>query len=124
MNSKEGSNESKIADTELFISKALRIGVVLSASIIGLGLLMLLLSGDSGYQSGSFPTSLFQIFQGLVLMKSYAVILTGLVILIFTPVFRVGISIITFVKEKDYLYVVLTSIVFTILVISFLLGKE
>lgn len=38
-------------------------------------------------------------------------ILAGLLLLILTPVFRVGISIITFLKEKDYLYTVITWVI-------------
>jgi Predicted membrane protein len=91
--------------------------------VVGLGLLMLIIAGNSGYPGNSFPTSLIQIINGLIAFKPYAVILTGLLILILTPVFRVGISIVTFLKEKDYLYVIITSIVFIILIISFLLGK-
>lgn len=124
MTSDKSSKQSKIDSTEIFISKALRIGVVISAAVICTGLLMLIITGNSGYPSHSFPTSILQIVKGLASLKPYAVILAGLVILIFTPVFRVGISVLTFIKEKDYLYVALTSIVFIILVISFLLGKE
>jgi uncharacterized membrane protein len=123
MSQEATTKNGKIEDTEILISKTLRIGVILSAFVIGLGLLMLIITGNSGYPGNSFPTSLIQIIKGLSAFKPYAVILTGLFILILTPVLRVGISIITFIKEKDYLYVIITSIVFLILIISFLLGK-
>ncbi|MED2647608.1 DUF1634 domain-containing protein, partial [Bacillus thuringiensis] len=55
--------------------------------------------------------------------KAYAIILLSLFLLILTPVFRVGVSLITFWIEKDTLYVIITGIVFTILMISFALGK-
>lgn len=116
-------NKSNIVDTEIFISKALRIGVLASAITMAIGLIMLIISGNTGYPGDTFPTSISQILYGLVSLKPYAVILTGLFILILTPVFRVGISIVTFLIEKDYLYVTITSIVFIILIISFLLGK-
>lgn len=119
----ELNTSKRIEDTEIFISKALRFGVVLSAATIGLGLLLLIITGNSGYNGNTFPTSPVQIVKGLLLLKPYAVILTGLLLLILTPVFRVGISIITFLKEKDYLYTAITSIVFIILMISFILGK-
>ena len=114
---------SKIEDTEIFISKALRIGVLLSAATIALGLLLFLITGKSGYPGNTFPSSPVQILQGLLQIKPYAVILTGLMLLILTPIFRVGVSIITFFMEKDYLYVTITSIVFIILMISLFLGK-
>jgi uncharacterized membrane protein len=43
--------------------------------------------------------------------------------IVLTPVFRVGVSILVFIKEKDSLYVKITSAVFIILIISFVLGK-
>ncbi len=46
----------------------------------------------------------------------------GLFCLILTPVLRVVVSLFTFLKEKDYLYVGITGIVLIILVISFLIG--
>ncbi|EPR13426.1 DUF1634 domain-containing protein [Ruminiclostridium papyrosolvens] len=115
--------KSRIEGTEVFISKILRIGVIVSAIVIGFGLILLFATGKSGYPGSFFPTSLGDIFSGLAVLKPYALILTGLLILIITPVFRVGISIFTFLKEKDYMYVIITTIVFVILVISFLLGK-
>jgi uncharacterized membrane protein len=117
------NKSQKIEDTEILISKALRIGVVLSASVIGLGFLLFIVTGSSGYPGSSFPTSPIMILKGLAGFKPYAVIMTGLLILILTPVFRVGISIVTFIKEQDFLYVVITSIVFVILIVSLLLGK-
>jgi uncharacterized membrane protein len=84
---------------------------------------MFLITGNSGYPINTYPTNPLLIFQGVAALKPYAIILTGLFILILTPVFRVGVSIIVFLKEKDYLYVKITAIVFTILIVSFLLGK-
>ncbi len=115
--------KSRIEGTDIFISKILRIGVIVSAVVIVFGLILLFVTGNSGYPGSSFPTSLVEIFTGLAVFKPYAVILTGLLILIITPVFRVGVSIFTFMKEKDYMYVIITTIVFIILIVSFLLGK-
>lgn len=116
-------DESKIGDVEIIISKSLRIGVMLSAVTILVGLLMFLSSGNSGYPGNSYPTTLTSIIKGLLLLKPYGIIMTGLLILISTPVFRVGVSIIVFFKEKDYLYVKITALVFAILLFSFMLGK-
>lgn len=108
---------------EIIISKVLIAGVLLSAAIILIGLMMYLITGSSGYQGNTYPTNPQIIFQGVLLLKPYAIILFGLFILILTPILRVGISIIVFIKERDFLYVNITSIVFIILIISFLLGK-
>jgi len=48
--------------------------------------------------------------------------LAGLLLLILTPVIRVGVSILVFIKARDHLYVWITAIVFAILVTSFLIG--
>lgn len=116
-------DESKIGDIEIIISKFLRAGVILSGLIILVGLLMFLVSGKSGYPGSSYPTTPVAIIKGLLVLKPYAIIMTGLLILISTPVFRVGVSIIVFAKEKDYLYVKITAAVFAILLISFMMGK-
>lgn len=116
-------SESKIEEVELVISRSLQVGVILSAAIMLTGFIMYLVTGNSGYAGNTFPTSLQVIFAGLLALKPYAIILTGLLILILTPVFRVGISILVFMKEKDYLYVKITAVVFAILIVSFVLGK-
>ncbi len=115
--------KSNIDEVEIVISKFLMFGVVLSAIIIFIGFMMFLVTGKSGYPGSTYPTNPINIFRGLVQLKPYGIILTGLLVLIATPVFRVGVSIIVFVKEKDYLYVKITSLVFIILMISFILGK-
>jgi uncharacterized membrane protein len=115
--------KSNIEDIEIIISKSLQVGVLLSAIVMLAGFLMFILTGHSGYENNTFPSSLPMIMQGLVAFKPYAIILTGLFFLILTPVFRVGVSIIVFLKEKDFLYVAITAIVFSILIVSFLLGK-
>jgi uncharacterized membrane protein len=115
--------KSNIEDVEIVISKCLKIGVLFSAAVMFIGLLMFIITGNSGYPDNTFPTDILVVFDGLVSLKPYAVILTGLLILILTPVFRVGVSIIVFLKEKDYRYVKITALVFAILIISFLIGK-
>lgn len=115
--------KSNIGEMEIVISRFLRTGVMLSAVIVGIGLIMYLVSGKSGYPGDTYPITPSEIFKGLLMLKSYAVIMTGIIVLILTPVFRVGVSILVFIKEKDYLYVKITSLVLLILIISFVLGK-
>lgn len=112
-----------IEDIELIISKCLKIGVLASAAVIATGLALFLITGTGGYPDNSFPTDPLVILQGVAALKPYAVILAGLFILILTPVFRVGVSIIVFLKEKDHMYVKITAVVLAILIVSFLLGK-
>ena len=117
--------KSKNSDEiETIISRSLQFGVLLSAVIMIIGLVMFIVTGNGGYAGDNvFPTSLAATVQGILALKPYAIISAGLLILIVTPVFRVGVSIIVFLKEKDFIYVKITALVFIILLISFLLGK-
>ena len=119
---KETENQ-KSAMMEVVISKSLRYGVAVSAITILIGLILFITTGESGYDYNYFPSTPSEIFAGLMSLKPYGIMMAGLLLLIFTPVFRVGVSIIAFFLEKDYLYVVITSIVFIILIVSFILGK-
>ncbi|AST57523.1 DUF1634 domain-containing protein [Thermoanaerobacterium thermosaccharolyticum] len=124
MESKKNQNQNeKIENMELIISKTLRAGVLISALIILIGLIIFFATNNSGYPANSYPTSIAAVLKGLLSLKPYSIIMTGLLVLILTPVFRVGVSIITFFQEKDYMYVYITSAVFIILIFSFLLGK-
>ncbi|WP_088809846.1 MULTISPECIES: DUF1634 domain-containing protein [Listeria] len=108
---------------EIIVGGLLRIGVLVSAAIIILGLGLYMVTGESGYPGSTYPTSFTAIFSGLAALKPFAIMMFGLLCLIFTPVFRVIVSLFTFLKEKDYLYVGITGIVLFILLISFLIGK-
>lgn len=120
----EQQNQTRgVEEVELAVSKILRICVIVSAVFIAVGLLMFLFSGQSGYPGDTFPTTLKDIFSGLVELKPYAIISLGLLFLIMSPVIRVAVSILVFLKERDYLYVAITGLVFLILIISFFLGK-
>ncbi len=101
-------------------------GVILSASVITLGLLLLPTrpGGLSVQRLLDFPYSLSQVVQGLLILRPQAVIALGLILLIATPVTRVAVSIITFALERDRQYVVITSLVLAILLFSmFYLGS-
>ncbi|MBC1936929.1 DUF1634 domain-containing protein [Listeria grandensis] len=118
----KSTTDEEMHRVELVVSSLLRIGVMLSAGIILLGLILLMFTGTSGYPGTTYPTSLTAIFDGISHMKPYAIIMFGLFCLILTPVLRVVVSFVTFLKEKDYLYVGITAIVLIILTISFLIG--
>ena len=86
-------------DPDLAISWLLRIGVLLSATLITVGMITHL-AGGSGR----------------------VIIMAGLLILIATPVARVAFSIFIFVQERDRLYVAITSAVLLILLFGFAVG--
>ncbi|MCI1895158.1 MAG: DUF1634 domain-containing protein [Lactobacillus sp.] len=109
-------------DIELIIGQILRIGVIIAAAVIVLGLALLLITGQSGYPAGVHPSKPGAILQGVIAFKPYAVLMLGLFLLILTPVLRVVVSIYAFIKEKDHLYAWITTIVLVILVIAMVIG--
>lgn len=113
----------ELAAVELVVSRFLRAGVVLSAVVIGTGLLMFLITDSSGYPDDVFPTGLIEIVQGLMALKPYGIILTGLFLLILTPVLRVAVSLLVFWKQRDWMYMGITTVVLGILIISFFIGR-
>jgi uncharacterized membrane protein len=49
--------------------------------------------------------------------------MAGLLLLLATPVLRVAVSILAFIYEKDGIFVMITSIVLALLLLSFVLGR-
>lgn len=112
--------------TNIIIGWILQAGVILSAAVIALGLLLLPTrpGGLSGQRLLNFPDTLAQVAAGLLILRPQAIIALGLLLLIATPVLRVAVSIIVFAFERDRTYVIITCIVLAILLFSiFFLGN-
>jgi uncharacterized membrane protein len=118
---------------DLAISRLLRGGVVISISVVIAGLILTfvhhpaylsskLALGELTAVAESFPHSLAGVWQELTQMRGQALVALGLLLLIATPVARVGLSIIIFAIEKDRLYVGITVTVLLLLFASFVLG--
>lgn len=114
--------------TSTIIGWILRVGVILSTTIILVGVLLLLLQpGGLTAQSmdlGMFPHTLAQVWSGLLMLRTQAVIASGLLLLIATPVVTVITSAVAFAVERDRRFVVITLIVLAILILSLLIGKS
>ncbi|MEM3427935.1 MAG: DUF1634 domain-containing protein [Nitrososphaerales archaeon] len=136
-----GSNNRRGEDAsgrkEVVLSLILQLGVMSSAAIIILGVILMILTGHSGYGAGFetarllyfdeskvphrfYPTDFWTILSGLLSLKPFAIIDLGIVMLVATPILRVGMSILLFAIEGDKKYVVITSLVFAILILSIL----
>jgi uncharacterized membrane protein YfcA/uncharacterized membrane protein len=102
----------------------LQIGVMLSAAIILLGIVLLPTrpGGLSPERVLTFPQTLSLLASELLVLRPQAVITLGLLLLIATPVIRVAASIVAFALEGDRRYVVITSVVLLILLFSLFLG--
>ncbi|GBC75175.1 hypothetical protein HRbin06_00489 [archaeon HR06] len=135
---KRGREEDTSYRKEVMLSLVLRLGVISSVAIIILGVILMILTGHSGYGAGFdiakllyydeskiphrfYPTNLQTILNGLLSLKPFAIIDFGLIVLIATPILRVGMSIILFGIEGDKKYIIITSLVFTILILSILI---
>ena len=124
-------NQKKTQHTKDYTSNIigwiLRGGVILSATIILIGLVLLLvhIEGQPGFvmSIGTSPHSFSQVWSGLKVLQPQAIIATGLLLLIATPVITVTTSLVAFAIERDRRFVVITSIVLAILLASMLIGK-
>jgi len=110
-------------DMEEVLGRVLRMGIILSASVIAIGLTHLFISGQSGYATGIYPTTPLSIISGVLQTKPFAEIMLGLNFLILTPVARMLMALLLFWKERDRIYVGITGIVLAILAVSMALGK-
>lgn len=123
-------------DMELFIGKLLRYGVMVSCGITLLGGVLYLIQHfgeeSSKYKASDIPNEAFgvdhylrelsTIFPRMLQLDGAAIIQFGVCVLIATPVLRVAFSALAFLIEKDYLYVVITLIVLSIIMANMLLG--
>lgn len=132
------NNEIKPIQIELFIAHLLRWGVGTSFVIVAIGIFLVLITGQTGYQSirlddlnsflkyqsgpPEYPNSINDIIAGILVFKPYALIALGLVILIAIPVMRVAVSVLAFSIERDWIYVAITAFVLLMLIFSFVFG--
>ena len=125
---------------EALISDVLRAGVLLSAGVILLGVALFALRRSTGYAviqphhlgdmiafhqkrgPGFFPTAPRDVLAGAAAGKPWAVVGLGMLLLIATPVVRVGLSLALFAAERDWLYVGITALVLGVLILSLAVG--
>jgi uncharacterized membrane protein len=112
-------------DMESVMGTLLITGVIISAALVVFGGIIYLYHNGFSYPHfktfRSEPSSLRsvkQIIKGVGQLDSLSIIQLGLLLLIATPVSRVIFSIIGFLFEKDYLYVIISLIVLIILAYS------
>jgi uncharacterized membrane protein len=118
---------------DLAISRVLRIGVLTSIAVIATGMLVTFIHhpgyfssrpslGTLTSASESYPRSVGAVVQGAIEGRGQAIISLGVLLLIATPVARVALSIVIFAIEHDRLYVLITTAVLLLLILSFVLG--
>jgi uncharacterized membrane protein len=119
----------KDTDMQSLLGHVLRAGTVISISVVFLGgALYLYRHGHAvaNYRTfvgiPNFVKHFPGIISGVVNIKGQAIIQTGIILLIATPILRVVCSAIGFVLEKDYLYVGISVLVLFIIFMSLLSG--
>ncbi|MEJ2050958.1 MAG: DUF1634 domain-containing protein [Calditrichota bacterium] len=122
-------NQVRIEDIQKFISKILITGVIISTLFVLAGGLLYLISSGSGIPKyhvfkgePAGMKSILAIIKNLFTLRSEDIIQFGLLLLMLTPVARVLFTVITFLHEKDYIYVLVTFIVLSVLCFSLISG--
>jgi uncharacterized membrane protein len=128
------ADNTHLSRAEEWISITLRAGVLVSLALIVFGTLVTFTHHPQYLASeadltrlttpgAAFPHTLADLAAGLVAFRGQAIVVAGLIVLIATPVLRVGISVLVFLADRDYAFVLITTTVFVILIASFLLGR-
>jgi uncharacterized membrane protein len=115
---------------ETWVGVMLRTGVMLAAAIVLFGGILYLVHNpgprpDYTHFRGE-PTQLIRvgaIVHGVAALHPESIIMLGLLVLIATPVARVGMCIVGFLMERDRLYTWVSTIVLLILLYSLFLHK-
>ena len=112
-------------DIQLIVGNLLRAGVLLSMGIVLIGGCVYLLwhgkelADYSVFDSNKVTLkSIPAISASVTTFKGPSIIQFGLLLLIFTPIARVIMSVISFFIEKDYLYVIIGLIVLAVIMLS------
>jgi len=124
-------HEPRWVDTA--ISNLLRAGVVISMSVVVIGLVFTFIHHPQYVRSTNalgrltdagvvYPHRLRDVAMQLRHGRGQAMIMLGLLLLIATPVARVAFSIVAFALERDRLYVTITVGVLVLLIVSFVIG--
>ncbi|HEX9067673.1 MAG TPA: DUF1634 domain-containing protein [Ktedonobacterales bacterium] len=113
------------ASLETLISVVLRAGVVLSGALVALGGLLVVGREWLAHSppATEYPHSIAAVISGVAHGDGVAILTLGLLVLLATPIVRVALSLVGYVRERDWRYVVITAIVLSIITLSLLLGK-
>lgn len=111
-------------DMQQLIGTALRVGVMTACSIALIsGLYYLVVHGTEPVPNyttfqgePSSLTSIKGIFMGLLHFEAKNWMQLGVIVLMLTPIMRILLSLIDFARERDWLYVSITAIVFLVII--------
>ena len=115
------------------ISNLLRAGVLLSIGVVLLGLLFTFVHhpqymtsktelGQLTSPATLYPHTVRGVLAETLGERGQAIVMLGLLLLIATPITRVAFTIVAFIVERDRVYVAITIVVLTLLLVSLFTG--
>lgn len=123
--------------TEILIGKSLRVGVITAMMLTVIGGAIYLFqhygmatvyaaipkeSKDAFIGTPTYLRQLSTMIPRIVQFDGAAIIQLGVTVLIFTPILRVILSLISFLREKDKLYITITAIVLIVILFNMIFG--
>jgi uncharacterized membrane protein len=133
------TNAEKLAEEkiELVVARVLRVGVVLSLSVVLIGLVLAFIQDASSVSRGAssiaqhvigpgfhFPHTFGGVYFGVLHGRGLAIIELGLVLLLITPIARVAIAALLFAVHHDRALATISTVVLVFLMISIILGRS
>lgn len=117
-------------DFQTIVGNLLRYGVWISLSVAFIGGIVYLMHHGNDIEDYSVfkenDLNIFEVigtvYKGVIQGSGEYLIFFGIILLFLTPVFRVLLSLFSFLLEKDYLYVTITLIVILIIITSISFG--
>ena len=116
---------------QILISRTLRLGVTIASVLAAIGGILYFIQhggellNQEKYQSFAYSdiqnpatTTFTGILQGAWVGNSESLIQLGVIALLLTPIMRVVLSLFDFVKQRDWLYVAITTFVLTVIVVN------
>lgn len=122
--------ENSKNNMNLMIGNTLRIGVVTAVIIALIGGIYYLSQSSSMtlpdytvfHKGAASYTTFAGIVHGAIAFSPTEVIQLGVIVLMLTPIIRVLLSLIDFSIQRDWLYVVITAIVFVVIIANSIVG--
>ena len=121
-NESAGSSEENVYQD---VYRVLLAGMLISSTLFAVGLLRVLLHPETYPLTPEWVRSHYHwraIWQGLKQFDAFTLMMVATALLILTPVLRVVISIWAFWVDRDYKFVVVTSIVLVVIALSVVLS--
>ncbi len=114
------TNSSHSPQTDLWIARTLQAGIILSAALMTAGLLLLSVHGGTLVVPAENPSigDIVRSFFGETerVNTASALMFAGFLVLMVTPILRVITTFIVYVRERDWRYAAVASIVLLMLV--------